>query len=168
MNKSLFHNILVAISGSQSSIHAAMYAILMAKTYHLELKVVYVVDTATTTQLALSKFFAADEREAFEANLTSDGNRYLAYVGDLAKTKGIQAELELRRGAIWTEIITAADDFKADFIVLGGRETDTAYHSERVVHQNTVSASRGEIVANSHCSLIIVRKPDIEQLFKVF
>src|SRR5574344_1387131 len=107
MSKSLFLNILVAINGSQSSIHAAMYGILMAKIYHAGLKVVYVVDTATTSQLALSKFFAADERDAFEANLTSDGDRYLTYIGDLAKTKGVRADLELRKGAVSTEIITA-------------------------------------------------------------
>lgn len=168
MNKPLFNRIVVAVNGSQTSIHAAMYGIIMAKTYHLDLKVVYVVDTATIKQLTLSKFFAADEREAYEANLTADGDRYLTYVGDLAKTKGVTAELELRKGAVWSEIITVADDYKADLILLGGKESDETYATGgSTVHRNVVSASRSEIIASAHCSVLVVKQKDIEQLFKI-
>ena len=38
MSKPLFSRILVAVNGSEASIHAAMYGIIMAKTYHLDLK----------------------------------------------------------------------------------------------------------------------------------
>ena len=47
MLKPLVHNVLVSINGSESSSRAAMYGILMAKQQHLNLKFVYVVDTAT-------------------------------------------------------------------------------------------------------------------------
>ncbi|MFA6856218.1 MAG: universal stress protein [Treponema sp.] len=167
MNRPLFNRIVVAVNGSQSSIHAAMYGIIMAKTYHLDLKVVYVVDTATIKQLTLSKFFATDERETYEANLTSDGDRYLTYIGDLSKSKGVTAELELRKGAVWSEIITVADDYKADLILLGGRESDETYTAGSTVHRNVVSASRSEIIASAHCSVLVIKQKDIEQLFKI-
>jgi nucleotide-binding universal stress UspA family protein len=167
MNRPLFHRIVVAVNGSQTSIHAAMYGIVMAKTYHLDLKVVYVVDTATIKQLTLSKFFATDERETYEANLTADGDRYLTYIGDLAKTKGVPAELELRKGAVWSEIITVADDYKADLILLGGKESDETYTNGSTVHRNVVSASRSEIIASAHCSVLVVKQKDMEQLFKI-
>jgi nucleotide-binding universal stress UspA family protein len=167
MNRPLFHRIVVAVNGSQSSIHAAMYGIIMSKTYHLDLKIIYVVDTATIKQLTLSKFFAADEREAYEANLTSDGERYLAYIGDLAKSKGVTAELELRKGAVWSEIITVADDYKADLILLGGKESSEPYYSGDADHRDSCSASRREIIAGAHCSVLVVKQKDIEQLFKI-
>jgi nucleotide-binding universal stress UspA family protein len=167
MKQPLFHRIVVAVNGSQSSVHAAMYGILLAKEYHVDLKIVYVVDTATIKQLTLSKFFAQDEREAYEANLTSDGDRYLTYIGDLAKTKGVEADLELRKGAVWSEIITVADDYKADVILVGGKESTGSYGTGSTGTRNVVSASRGEIIANAHCSVLVVKKNDIEQLFKI-
>ena len=63
MIKPLFQNVLVLVNGSESSIHAVQYGILMSKLYHCNLKAVYVVDTATLKQLTLSKFFVADESD---------------------------------------------------------------------------------------------------------
>lgn len=162
--KQLFNRILVALNGSEASIHAAMYAMIMAKTYRIALKAVYVVDTATTRTLTLSKFFTSDEREQYEASLTSDGNHYLTYVGDLAKTKGIKVELELLKGAVWSEIIKAAEDWKADAIVIGGPEG----HRERgaVYRSSTVSSAIGDIVNNAVCPVLVTKKADIEKMFK--
>lgn len=47
MSKPFLKNILAAVNGSQSSMQAVMYGIIMAKQYNLNLKIVYVVDTAT-------------------------------------------------------------------------------------------------------------------------
>lgn len=163
MIKPLFQNVIVAVNGSESSMHASMYGILLAKQLHANLKAVYVVDTATLKQLTLTKFFVADESEGYESNLTSDGQHYLSYITDLAKQKGVKIETELRKGSVWSEIITAADEFKADLVLIGGREFKT-YDS---VRRNNVSASRSEIIANAHCSVLVVRKPEIEQLFKL-
>ena len=55
MIKPLFQNIVILISGSEASIHAAQYGILLSKLYRCNLKAVYVVDTASLKQLTLSK-----------------------------------------------------------------------------------------------------------------
>ena len=164
MLKPLFQNVLIAVNGSEPSLHASMYGIMMAKQYHLKLKAVYVVDTATLKQLTLSKFFVSDESDGYEANLCSDGDHYLAYIADLAKQKGIKMECELRKGSVWSEIITAADDFKANLILIGGKET-AGYDNS--VRRNIVSISRSEIIASAHCSVMVVREPQIEQLFRL-
>ncbi len=166
MIKPLFQKILVAVNGSDQSVHAAMYAIMMAKLYHCALKVVYVVDTATLRQLTLSKFFVADESENYEANLCADGDRYLSYIADLAKTKGIKIEAELCKGAVWSEIISTADDFKANVIIVGGKPTSSA-SSRGMVSHDALSATNSEIIANAHCNVLVVREPQIEQLFKL-
>ena len=73
MIKPIFQKVLILINGSESSIHAAQYGILMAKLYRCTLKAVYVVDTATLKQLTLSKFFVAEESSEYEESLTADG-----------------------------------------------------------------------------------------------
>ena len=46
MAKSFFKKIVVAINGKQSSIQTAMYAVMMAKIYNIEIRFVFVIDTA--------------------------------------------------------------------------------------------------------------------------
>ena len=75
MIKHLFQNILVVVNGSEASIRAAEYGILMAKLYRCNLKAVYVVDTASLSQLTLGNFFLAEESSLFEDNLREDGKR---------------------------------------------------------------------------------------------
>ena len=164
MIKPLFQNIIVAVNGSEQSIHAAMYAILMAKLYRCHLKVVYVVDTATLKKLTLSKFFVSEESASYEKNLTEDGNRYLVYISDLAKSKGITIETELRKGAVWSEIIASADDFNAGLILLGGRPYS---ESDGAIRHDATSMANSEIIGSAHCSVLVVREPKIEQLFKL-
>ena len=159
MIKPLFQNIIVAVNGSEQSIHAAMYAILMAKLYRCHLKVVYVVDTATLKKLTLSKFFVSEESASYEKNLTEDGNRYLVYISDLAKSKGVTIETELRKGAVWS-----ADDFNAGLILLGGRPYSK---SDGAIRHDATSMANSEIIGSAHCSVLVVREPKIEQLFKL-
>lgn len=164
MIKPLLQKIIVAVNGSERSIHAAMYAIMLAKQQKCELKAVYVVDTATIRQLTLSKFFISEESADYEANLTEDGTRYLAYVADLARQKGVKIETELRKGSIFSEIVQAADDYKANVIVLGGKEHATAFSASS---QDTISTNNGDIVANARCNVLVVHEPDVEKLFKL-
>ena len=166
MIKPLFQNVLVAVNGSESSIHAAMYGILMAKLYHLHLKIVYVVDVATLKQLTLSKFFVAEESESYEESLIADGKKYLNYVTGLATSKGLRIDTELRKGAVWSEIILAADESKSGLIILGGREPIASSYGNTVRH-NVVSAARSEIIGSAHCSVLVVHEPHMEQLFNI-
>ncbi|MCI1209763.1 MAG: universal stress protein [Treponema sp.] len=165
MIRPLFQNVLVAVNGSESSIHAAMYGIMMTKLYHLHLKIVYVVDTATLKQLTLGKFFITEESAEYEKSLLADGEKYLQYITELADSKGVKIETEMREGAIWSEIIIAAEESKAELILLGGRETDANFGT--LVRHNVVSAARSEIIGSAHCSVLVVNEPKIEQLFKI-
>ena len=76
MAKPLIKNILVAINGSQSSIQAAMYGIILAKQNDFNMKVVYVVDTATIKFLTASKLFINEEKESYEV----DGKVLLRFI----------------------------------------------------------------------------------------
>ncbi len=165
MGKNFFRKILVAVNGSQSSIHAAMYAVMMARTYNTALKSVYVVDSATIKYLAMNRFLVNDEKEDFEQKLREDGKHYLSYVEMLASSKGVKMEKELRSGGVFTEIIKVADEYSADLILLGGNEREPGRSD---VKRNVLSSAQSEVLANSKCPVLIVQKPKIEELFKIF
>jgi nucleotide-binding universal stress UspA family protein len=159
MIKSLFSNIIVAVTGSDASVLAAKYAIGMAKLYHCHLMAVYVVDTATIRQLALSKVFIKEESDEYEQSLQSNGERYLSFVEELARTKGVKVERFIRHGAVYTEILTLADEKKADLIILGGWEKERSA-------RDIISHSHREIMMNAKCSVLLVKEPNMDQIFK--
>ena len=156
---------IVAVNGHRSSIHSAMYAIMMARTYNISLKFIYVVDTATVKYLSMNKFLVSDERYDYEERLKEDGERYLAYAQMLAGSKGVKCETELRSGGVFTEILRAADEYEADLIILGGNEADGSKHQ---VKRNVLSTDQNEVLAHSKCPVMIIQKPDIEKIFKIF
>jgi nucleotide-binding universal stress UspA family protein len=159
MIKPLFNNILVVLNGSEASIQAAQYGILMSRLYRCDMKAIYVVDTATLKELTISKFFVNEESLDYENSLTEDGKRYLQHVENLAKAKGIKIETELRKGSVWSEVVAYAEDSKVDLILLGEHQ-----HNES---KDSITSTYKEIISHANCSVLIVRKKDIEKLYKM-
>jgi nucleotide-binding universal stress UspA family protein len=157
--KTFINNIVTVVTGTDASILAAKYAIVMSKIYHCKLTAVYVVDTATIKQLTLSKIFIQEEGIEYEKSLEANGNRYLTFVEELAHAKSVKLERIMRKGAIYTEILTVADEKKADMILLGGWERDTK-------SRDIIGHSHREIMANAKCSVLLVKEPDIDQIYK--
>ena len=164
MLKPLFQKVLVAYNGSKSSLHAVLYAILTAKLYRCSVKVVCVVDVSSIKQLTISKFMVSEEAELLSANLESDGKKKLDYVTEIAKTKNVKIETQLCYGSVWSEIIKAADDYKADVILLGGTDDNLDTHYSV---RNVISRQDSEIIGSAHCSVLVIREPYIEQKFKL-
>jgi nucleotide-binding universal stress UspA family protein len=156
--KELLRTVVVAVSGSEASINAAKYAIALARGYRSRILAVYVVDTATLRELLMSRIFIDEESADYEKSLEQNGHRYLNYVAELAAKKGVQVEMILRRGAIPTEIVEVAEDNNAGLIVLGGFEDKGL--------RDTLSRQRREVVRLARCSVLIVKEPDIEAIFK--
>ena len=159
MIKPLFNSILVVINGSEASIQAAQYGILMARLYRCDMKAIYVVDTATLKELTISKFFVTEESLDYENCLTEDGKRYLSYVESLAKSKGIKIETELRKGSVWSEVVGYAEDTKTDLILLGEHQ-----HKEA---KDSITSTYKEIISHASCSVLVVKQKNIEQLYKM-
>ena len=157
--KKLFTNILVAVTGSDASIMAAKHAIVMAKSYHCKLNALYVVDTATIKQLTLSRIFIPAEGAEYEISLETNGHRYLRFVEELAHAKGIKIEKSIRKGAVYMEILRAAEEFKTDLIVMGGWESGRS--SREIIGQ-----AHREIMNNAKCSVLFVKDPNINQIYK--
>ena len=159
MVRPIISNIVVGISGSGASVHAAKYAIMLAKQHKCRLTAVYVVDTATIKQLTIGKIFVSEESREFEESLTVNGERYLSFVDELAKAKGVKIEKELRSGAVWTEILEAADSKKADLVILGGWEKGRNV-------KDIISHVHHEILLHSKCSVLVVKEPEADLLYR--
>jgi len=157
--KELLRTIVVAVSGSEASINAAKYAIALARSYRLRVFAVYVVDTATLRELLLSRIFIEEESADYEKSLEQNGHRYLNYVEELAAKKGVEVEKILRRGAVSTEIVEAAEDARADLILLGGLE-------EKGVLRDALSRQQREIMRNARCSVLVVKEPEIDAIYR--
>lgn len=160
MIKSLFNKVVVVVNSSETSIQAVEYAVAMAKIYRCALKALYVVDTSTIKQLVLSKFFVKEESAEYEESLIQDGTRYLQHAEKLALAKGISIETELRKGAIWTEVTSASEDFGADVILLGG------FEKPGVDQRDVISQAYRKILTHAHCSVLVVKDKDVEKLYK--
>ncbi len=157
--KPLFQTIVVAVSGSEASISASKYAIVLAKQYRCRLVAVNVVDTATLKELLLSRIFIEEESFEYERSLEENGQHYLNYIEELAGRKGVTIEKVMRRGAVFSEIINAAEEREADLIILGGFE-------EKGGTRDVLSRQHREILRNAKCSILVVKEPDIEFLYK--
>jgi len=160
MIKPLFRNVLVMVNGTEASINAVRYAILMAKLYQCDVRAAYVVDTATIRQLSLNRIFVDDESREYERSLEQNGQRYLDFVVQLGKDKGVKIETELRRGAIWSEIVAVAEERKSDLILLGGSESSQS-------DKDVLSSTHKSVLVNARCSVLVVKEKAVEQLYKL-
>ncbi|MBQ7753072.1 MAG: universal stress protein [Treponema sp.] len=162
MAKSFFKKIVVAINGKQSSIQTAMYAVMMAKIYNIEIRFVFVIDTATIKFLSINKLIISDD---LEERLEADGKRYLEYVEMLASSKGVKCQKDLRKGGVFSEVLKSAEEFEADLILLGGNIREVG---KTGIKHNFLSSAETSILSNSKCPVMIVQKPNIEAEFKIF
>jgi nucleotide-binding universal stress UspA family protein len=106
-------------------------------------------------ELLLSRIFVEDESFEYEKSLEENGQRYLNYVEELAQKKGVAVEKVLRRGAVSTEVIQAAEDCEADLILLGGFE-------EKGSFRDALSRQHREILKNAKTSILVVKDPEID------
>ena len=166
MIKPLIQRIIVAVNGSEQSIQAAMYGILMAKQYKCEMKAIYIVDTSTIKQLTMSKFFYEEESNHYEQRLCDDGKKYLSYLEKIAKEKDVKIVTELKKGSIWAEVIKAADEFGANLILVGGKSNQNDF-SQKSIRHDKISSTNSEIIGSAGCNVLVVREPNIEKLFKL-
>jgi len=164
LSKSFYQQIVVAINGTQASIHAAMYAIMMAKTYKIPLTFVYVVDTATIKYLSMNKFLVADERMNLEEHLLENGKKYLKHVEALAVSKGLKVQTQMRTGGVYSEIIQTASELNADLIIIGGK----GENKNALTTRSNVSSVEKDILIHSKIPVLVVQKEKIEEEFKIY
>ena len=111
--------ILLYIDGSESSITAAQFAIVIAKSYGNELRVMYVVNADLLDELLKAKIFVQMEKMDYERDLEEDGKRYLNYIVKIADRKGLKVETVLRKGVVHEEVSREVDEYGCDLLIQG-------------------------------------------------
>jgi nucleotide-binding universal stress UspA family protein len=110
----VFSNILVAIDGSKASDKAFACAVAEAGLHGAKLHVVYVVETGLFSSMPTDNTV-----EIMFAALEKEGKDVLEKAKTSAHDKGIVATTHLRQGHAGNEIITLAEQQKANLIVVG-------------------------------------------------
>jgi len=111
--------ILVYIDGTEQSIAAAQYSIVLAKSLKAELFALYVVNTRALNELVKSRIFIESEQEEYSRDLQEDAVRYLNHVKELAHKKGVPVVTENISGAVHLEIKNKVNELSIDLLVLG-------------------------------------------------
>jgi nucleotide-binding universal stress UspA family protein len=157
--KSAYPTMLVAVSGSAQSLNAAKFGIALARMHRSRILAAYVVETDLLKELVLSRILVEEESADYRRSLEENGRRYLAYVADLGKKKGITVETIMRSGSVSTQIVETAEENGAGLILIG------AYESQSTL-RDIIGRQHREILRNAKCSVLVVREPRIEEIYR--
>jgi len=115
----LIKKIMVYVDGTEQSVTAAQYAICLACSTDAEMFAHYVINTKAVEDLLKAKIFLQDEQVDYEHDMEADAERYLNYIDDLARQKGLPIAKKRSKGTIHQEIVNAVKEENIDLLVLG-------------------------------------------------
>ena len=152
--------ILVNIDGTEQSITAAQYAIVLTKFLGAELYAIYVINTKALEDLVRAHIFLKEEQSEYERDLKEDAVRYLKHVTQLAKEKGIELKTYSFEGSGHKEILNFVKENEIDLLVVGEISSIRSRRDE--FYDETERAIRAV-----PCSVLIVKDEDkVWELFE--
>ena len=145
--------ILVYVDGTEGSITAAQYAVVLGRATGAQLSALYVVNTRALDDLLKARIFIKAEEEEYKRDLEADANRYLNHVQSLARKKGVTMEAVSASGAVNQEIKRYVRENEIDLLVIGElsrvRSRRDEFYNEAERAMRSVS-----------CSVLIVKDED--------
>jgi nucleotide-binding universal stress UspA family protein len=146
-------NILVYIDGSEESITAAQYAILLAEFTGGRLEALYVINTRALNDLVKSRIFLREEQEEYQRDIESDADKYLEHVKEMAQRRGVSIAAEKVSGSVHQEIKRLVGEHDIDLLVLGRL---SQVKSRRDEFYNEAERAMRSV----DCSVLIVKDED--------
>jgi nucleotide-binding universal stress UspA family protein len=137
--------VLVPTDGSDYSIRAAEYGISVAKSHEAEVLFVFVVD-----ELVIDQFPKGAKRDSVEAELKSDGQRFLKYVVSMAEKEGVKSTTMLLKGRPFEQIVNSTRSFDVDLVVMG---TYGRRGAERIL----IGSVAERVIEYSACPVLVVK-----------
>jgi nucleotide-binding universal stress UspA family protein len=108
-----FGRILLPTDGSEPSVAATTYAVVLAKTFGATLKAIY-VDTGLEALEYPEESMTQDVYEGVHPSIKG-----LALAQAMCQRNGVECEVEVVQGGVAKRIVHVAEDWKADVIVIG-------------------------------------------------
>jgi nucleotide-binding universal stress UspA family protein len=148
--------ILVPVDFSETSNNALKQAIFMAKAVKAELKLLYVISQAINFDTNIP----TPQGEAYYERLKKALLiKFKRIASDISKENTIETDYEVRSGIVYKEICSAAEEFKADMIIMGT-------HGTSGVSEFFAGSNAGKVVAHAECPVITIRKKPERNGFK--
>lgn len=150
MSQDLFRKILLVVDSTDATMAAGEFAFRLAQHFGSEVIAVDVVDTPSLEYLTRMRVLVSDEVREFERDLEETARRYLQYVTQIARSKGVLIQTQVDHGSLREVVLRVANESKADAIVMGA-------WSSSATQKDPVSASRQLILEEAACPVIVVR-----------
>ncbi len=153
MNGLPYSSILVYLDGSEGSMNASMYAILLAKASKARLHAVYVVNTKALGELVRSHIFVDQEQAEYLADLQKDAARHIRHIERIAASKDVEVTASVLSGSPHKEVISYIKQHGIDLLVLG---SVNAIRSRR----DELTSENDRMLRTSPCPVLVVRDSD--------
>lgn len=154
----MYQRILVAVDGSPTSNRGLEEAVRLAQLTKGRLRLMHCIDDLSFS-LAMGAYgmdpsggYVGDWVEA----LRTGGQTILGDASAVAAAAGVQAETMMGEnfaGPVWEQIVTEADKWKADLIVLGT-------HGRRGIGRAVLGSSAERVVRHAAVPVLLVRQPE--------
>jgi len=155
-----FRKIVVYVDGSEGSLTAIMYAVLLAKQNEAHLIAASVVNTRALSELVRAGIFVDVERDEYQQDLQSDADRYLRHAEKLAKQKGLEVETIKLEGTVHAAMTTLLKEKQADLLVLGGISDIRSRREE-------LASETDRMMRTAPCPVLVIREDeDIWEAFE--
>jgi len=154
-----FKHILAYIDGSEESMSAMMYSILLAKQNNAKLDVMYVVNTRALSDLVKAGIFLDLERTEYQQDLQKDAKRYLKHATKLAKMKNLDIECIVEEGSAHKIVKDYIKTNEIDLVLIGGISGIRSRRDE-------LNSETDRILRTSACPVLVIR--DDEDIWQEF
>ena len=153
MMKVPFRHMLVYLDGSEGSMNALMYAILLAKSTGASLSALYVVNTKAIGDLVRSRIFIDQERTEFLSDLQKDAKRHLRHAERLAASKDLDITTATVEGSPHHAVLDYMKSHDVDLLILGSVNVIRSRRDE-------LTGENDRMLRTSPCPVIVVRGED--------
>ncbi len=154
-----FSRILVYLDGSEGSMNALMYSILLAKSTGAELHALYVVNTKAISDLVRARVFVDQEKREYLADLQKDAARHLRHAERLASYKDLDI---IAKSAEGSPLHAVQDYIKANGIDLLAIGPVNAIRSRR----DELTSDNDRMLRSVSCQVLIVRDDEMWEHFE--
>jgi len=130
------------VEGSDSGIHAAGYAVELARALQASIHAVSVVDTDTMSQLLSRSILVKSEMAELSDEMNQGARKHLAYVEELARQKSVPIQTTQLEGSVHRSVLEELSRSKHDMLIMGSFQTtmtkrDLAAHEKQLIVDST-------------------------------